>query len=110
MLPRHLPLLAVADVISSLGLNSRQIRHAATAMEHIVQRAFTRRAGAKRPLSYEEFADTVPECHWVVMFEVCALIHLERFAEAYALTSAARALHRSSEPIADPSPGHATAA
>ncbi|WP_030660319.1 hypothetical protein [Streptomyces rimosus] len=102
MLPRRLPLLAVADVISSLDLNSQQIRRATNAMEHIVQRAFARRAGAKRHLNYEEFADTVPECHWSLVFEVCALIHLERFAEAYALTSAARALHLSPAPTADP--------
>ncbi|MEU7158526.1 hypothetical protein [Streptomyces chrestomyceticus] len=102
MLPRRLPLLAVADVISSLNLDSHQVRRATSAMEHIVQRAFARRTGAKRHLNYEEFADTVPECHWSLMFEVCALIHLERFAEAYALTSAARALHRSPAPTTGP--------
>ncbi|KAA6214988.1 hypothetical protein CP973_38945 [Streptomyces albofaciens JCM 4342] len=102
MLHRRLPLLAVADVISSLDLNSRQVRRATTAMEHIVQRAFARRTSAKRHLKYEEFADAVPECHWTLMFEVCALIHLERFAEAYALTSAAQALHPSPAPTASP--------
>ncbi|MFH8405341.1 hypothetical protein ACH4FX_11295 [Streptomyces sp. NPDC018019] len=101
---KHLPLLAVAEVISNLDLDSIQIRRATAAMEHIVQRAFTRRTDAKRHLNYEEFADTVPECHWTLMFEVCALIHLGRLAEAYALTSAAQALHSSPTPITDPAP------
>ncbi|UQA93671.1 hypothetical protein [Streptomyces halobius] len=90
MLHKRLPLLTAAEIITRLGLNAHQIGRATTAMEQIVRRAWRYRTGPRRALNYEEFADTVPTCHWVLMFEVCALIHLGRHAEACALTAAAR--------------------
>ncbi|MEV0370647.1 hypothetical protein AB0I10_12575 [Streptomyces sp. NPDC050636] len=93
MLHKRLPLLTAAEIITRLDLNSRQIRRATAAMEQIVRRAWRYRSAPKKALSYEEFADTVPACHWVLMFEVCALIHLGRHAEACALTAAARIVH-----------------
>ncbi|MEU9120012.1 hypothetical protein AB0C96_09145 [Streptomyces sp. NPDC048506] len=90
MLHKRLPLLTAAEIITRLNLNSRQIGRATAAMEQIVRRAWRYRRAPKKALNCEEFADTVPTCHWVLMFEVCALIHLGRHAEACALTAAAR--------------------
>ncbi|MCX5206695.1 hypothetical protein OG897_35490 [Streptomyces sp. NBC_00237] len=87
---KRLPLLAVGDVITELDLNSAQIRHATTAMEQIVRTAYRRRRGRKLRLHYEEFADQVPECHWVLLFEACALIHLGRHRQASTLLTAQR--------------------
>jgi hypothetical protein len=87
---KRLPLLAVGDVITELDLDSAQIRRATTAMEQIVRTAYLRRRASKRRLGYEEFADQVPECHWVLLFEACALIHLGRLRQASTLLTAQR--------------------
>ncbi|MFD3667213.1 hypothetical protein [Streptomyces sp. NPDC058672] len=92
MLDKHLPLEAAAEVINSLGLDSGQTRRANRTMQRIVHRAWTRRSTAKRTVTLDEFADAVPECHWTLMFEACALILLGRDSEACALITAARRL------------------
>ncbi|KUL23203.1 hypothetical protein [Streptomyces regalis] len=92
MLDKHLPLEAAAEVINELGLDSGQTRRANRTMQRIVHRAWTRRGTAKRALTFDEFADAVPECHWSLMFEVCALILLGRDTDACALITAARRL------------------
>ncbi|MFF0742135.1 hypothetical protein ACFYVL_17230 [Streptomyces sp. NPDC004111] len=86
----RLPLLAVGDVITDLNLNSSQVARATSAMEQIVRQAYRRRRGSKLRLHYEEFADQVPECHWVLLFEACALIHLGRHRQASTLLAAQR--------------------
>ena len=92
MLDRHLPLEAAAEVINELGLNSGQTRQANRNMQHIVRRAWSRRSISQRAVTFDEFADAVPECHWSLMFEVCGLILLSRDTEACALITAARHL------------------
>ncbi|MFG2684326.1 hypothetical protein [Streptomyces sp. NPDC048392] len=92
MLDKHLPLEAAAEIISSLGLNSTQTRRANHTMQRIVHRAWTRRGRAKQAVTFEEFADEVPACHWSLMFEVCGLVLLGRDAEACTLIAAARHL------------------
>ncbi|MFD7338491.1 hypothetical protein ACFV98_21150 [Streptomyces violascens] len=92
MLDKHLPLEAAADVISTLGLNSGQTKQANRSMQRVVHRAWLRRGSKKRSVGIEEFADSVPACHWALMFEVCALVHLGRDMDACALISAARRL------------------
>ncbi|MEV6840275.1 hypothetical protein AB0N17_38255 [Streptomyces sp. NPDC051133] len=92
MLDKHLPLEAAAEIISSLGLNSTQTRRANHTMQRIVHRAWTRRSRAKQAVTFEEFADEVPACHWSLMFEVCGLVLLGRDAEACTLIAAARHL------------------
>ncbi|WP_433547119.1 hypothetical protein ACQPZG_20085 [Streptomyces sp. CA-294286] len=87
---KRLPLLAVGDVITELDLNSAQIGRATVAMEHMVRLAYRRRRGNKIRLGYEEFADQVPECHWVLLFEVCALLDLGRRRQACTLIAAQR--------------------
>ncbi|MFD3511979.1 hypothetical protein [Streptomyces sp. NPDC058657] len=87
---KRLPLLAVGDVITELDLDSAQIRRATTAMEHIVRQAYRRRRGSQLRLQYEQFADQIPECHWVLLFEACALIHLGRHHQASTLMTAQR--------------------
>ncbi|MFI6088483.1 hypothetical protein [Streptomyces sp. NPDC051218] len=95
VLDTHLPLAAAAEIISSLGLNSAQTRRANRTMQRIVYRAWTRRSRAKQAVTFEEFADAVPECHWSLMFEVCGLVLLGRDTEACALITAARHLEAS---------------
>lgn len=90
VLDRHLPLEAAAEVINELGLNSGQTHRANRNMQRIVRRAWSRRSIAKRAVTFDEFADAVPECHWSLMFEVCGLILLGRDTEACALITAAR--------------------
>ncbi|MEU3742925.1 hypothetical protein AB0E78_38455 [Streptomyces sp. NPDC032198] len=89
---KHLPLEAAAEIISSLGLNSTQTRRANRTMQRIVYRAWTRRSRDKQTVTFEEFADAVPECHWSLMFEVCGLFLLGRDTEACTLITAARHL------------------
>ncbi|MEU9777224.1 hypothetical protein [Streptomyces sp. NPDC047968] len=92
-LHKRLPLLTAGDIIENLGLNSQQIRHATATMDRIVRRAWRLRPAAQRALTLEEFEETVPPCHWAVMFEVCALNSLGRHTEAKTLTNAARLLN-----------------
>ncbi|GGU26472.1 hypothetical protein [Streptomyces violascens] len=92
MLDKHLPLEAAADVINALGLNRGQTKQANRSMQRIVQRAWLRRSPGKRAVTFPEFADSVAPCHWALMFEVCALVHLGRDSEACTLIAAARHL------------------
>ncbi|GHE09201.1 hypothetical protein [Streptomyces alanosinicus] len=92
MLDKHLPLDAAADIIGELGLNGGQIRHTNKTMQRIVRNAWNRLPAARRPSTFDEFADTVPAHHWALMFEVCALSGLGRTNEACALISTARRL------------------
>ncbi len=92
-LHKRLPLLTAGEIIETLGLDARQIAHATAAMNQIVRRAWHRRPVDKRAMTLEEFEETVPPCHWAVMFEACALNNLGRHAEAAALTNAARLLN-----------------
>jgi hypothetical protein len=102
MLDKHLPLEAAAEIINELGLTSGQTRQANRTMQRIVYRAWTRRGPRKRSFGIEEFADSIPACHWALMFEVCALVRLGRDADACALISAARHLEASRIPHSTP--------
>ncbi|MGG2460514.1 hypothetical protein ACO0M4_11940 [Streptomyces sp. RGM 3693] len=96
MLDKHLPLDAAADIIGELSLKGGQISRINQTMQRIVRNAWNRLPAARRPQTYDEFADNVPPRDWALMFEVCALSHLGRGDEACALISAAchlRAVH-----------------
>ncbi|MEK2474031.1 hypothetical protein [Streptomyces noursei] len=96
MLDKHLPLDAAADIIGELGLKGGQIHRANQTMQRVVRNAWNRLPAARRPSTFDEFADGVPAHDWALMFEVCALSQLGRDAEACALITAAlhlRAVH-----------------
>lgn len=97
VLDKHLPLEAAAEIIRNLGLNSTQTRRANRTMQRIVYRAWTRRGRAKQAVTFEEFADEVPACHWPLMFEVCGLVLLGRDTDACVLITAARRLQAARE-------------
>ncbi|MBT2676838.1 hypothetical protein J7E95_39855 [Streptomyces sp. ISL-14] len=48
-------------------------------------------------MTFEEFADQVPACHWPLMFEVCGLVLLGRDTDACVLITAARRLQAARE-------------
>ncbi|MFG2143698.1 hypothetical protein ACGFRG_05795 [Streptomyces sp. NPDC048696] len=95
---KHIPLLAVAEVIGSLDLTGEQTRRAATCTELVVQRAWSRRPASQRRESFTEFAAAVPARNWRVMFEVCALLQLGRHHDALAAISRAHQAHSHNEP------------
>ncbi|MGW0731696.1 hypothetical protein [Streptomyces sp. NPDC002851] len=92
MLDKHLPLDAAADIVGELGLTSGQTRRANRTMQRIVRNAYKRLSAARRPPTFDEFADGVPAHDWALMFEVCAMSQLGRDAEACTLITAARHL------------------
>lgn len=92
MLDKHLPLDAAAEIIGELGLKGGQIRRTNQTMQRIVRSAYHRLPAARRPSTFDEFADSVPARDWALMFEVCALSQLGRDTEACALITAARRL------------------
>ncbi|MDF2269411.1 hypothetical protein P2Q00_28805 [Streptomyces coacervatus] len=96
MLDKHLPLDAAADIIGELGLKGGQILRANRTMQRIVRNAWTRLPSARRPPTFDEFANGVPAHHWALMFRVCALSQLGRTSEACAVITAAR--HRTAAP------------
>ncbi len=89
---RHLSIPEVTDIVDDLDLTPQQIRQTAASVLHIVHRAWRHRPHAQQNRSFEEFIDRVPRCHWLLMFEACALGHLGRRREARVLAQAARIL------------------
>ncbi|MEV6678553.1 hypothetical protein AB0N09_17090 [Streptomyces erythrochromogenes] len=94
---KYLPLLGTAELIGALNLNSKQTAAAANLAHRVAQSAWRRRPAHKKGQTYEEFASNVPDCAWLTMFEVGALLALGRRGDAQLLMETSRAVHQSTQ-------------